>query len=477
MLFLPIVMALFWFLPAKFRTGVLVIASYVFYMWWKPVYGLLLLAMTVVSYFFGLKIAKADEKQKRNLLILSVVSNLALLGYFKYAGFAMTSLQEIFNASGVHQTLPVLNILLPLGISFFTFEFIHYVVDVYKGAAPVTNFLEFTLFASFFPSQIAGPIKRFQDFIPQLKAPKIDIHIVNEAIELTLFGLFKKVVLADSLAVVVNRCYSSYDMLNGTDMWLANAAFAFQIYFDFSGYTDIARGSALLLGVRVPVNFDLPYMSGNITEFWRRWHITLGSWLREYLYIPLGGSRFGELFTLRNLLITMTVCGLWHGAASHFVVWGVFQGVLLLVHRLWADFKSKNESLNALSKTGAYTAVAIVTTFIAVEIGWVLFRSDKMPIAMDILQKMFYLKAPITATSWYPTILTTSDSTIFQLLPLILGLLVAAQIGCDRLRSTPGIMPNFPRFPAFKPAYLAALILLLLVLSPDVAPSFIYFQF
>ncbi len=473
--FLLVVLVAFWAAPFRARRFILLGASYFFYMWWKPIYGVLILALSLATFLFGLKI-DSSKKHKGLWLALALLTNIFVLGYFKYAYFAWDIKNGLAGLFGLPATTAPFNILLPLGISFFTFEFMHYLIDVYKGQPVVKSFIDFALFAAFFPTQIAGPIKRYQDFIPQVSVPqKISIADFNEATEMIIFGLFKKVVLADSLAPVVNRCYAHASMLSGADFWMVSALFAFQLYFDFSGYTDIARGSALLLGFRVPVNFSLPLIAGSTREFWRRWHISLSTWFLDYLYKPLGGNKNGEWSACINILITMTICGLWHGAGGHFVLWGAFVGLSLLVHRLWVACTGDGAFISGLRGTTAYKVASIILTFEAFAVGLVFFRSDSVPTALGIISKMFGFAGSASVIT--PTILATSGSPLFQLLPFCLMLLFAGQYLVNRFKSPPATIPNVSFIPAFKPLYLAALIIGLLVLAPDIAASFVYFQF
>jgi D-alanyl-lipoteichoic acid acyltransferase DltB (MBOAT superfamily) len=485
LIFLPVTVILYWLLPFKLRIPLLIIASYVFYMSWKPIYGLLLLALTVINFGFGLAIHKS-ESRKRMFLVLALVANLATLAYFKYTYFlrdTANSALSLFGA-GAPQVPPIAwEILLPLGISFFVFEFIHYLVDVYGGHQPVRKFLDFALFASFFPTQLAGPIKRYQDFVQQLASPrKITADDFDEAIDLIMIGLFKKVVLADNIALVVNRTFGNYQLLNGADMWLAAWAFAFQAYYDFSGYTDIARGSALLFGYRVPINFNLPYMADSIADFWRRWHISLSLWLRDYVFIPLGGNKKGPWLNCLNLFITMTLAGLWHGAADHFVFFGVVIGVMLVIHRLWRTVVGKSAWLTKAVETRVFHAFAICLTFNSFIFALASFRCQTVPIGMEVWSKMLFLPEFFTCTLPHlPTILRTTESPLFQILPFLLVGCYIAHAGMyfigrrdGRDESTQQAVP-LPRF--LKPAYLAALAILLILFSPQVTPQFIYYQF
>lgn len=491
MMFLPAVVILFWLSPQKLRTPLLLIASYVFYMSWKPIYGLLILGLTVANFLFGKALFKSLGKTylgfgPKTWLTISIVTNLITLGYFKYAYFTHDLINQLVSPLG--KTLPPITfqILLPLGISFFVFEFIHYVVDIYRGSKPVSSFFEFALFASFFPTQIAGPIKRYQNFIPQLvNDKKLTVADFDQGINLILFGLFKKVLFADNLATVVQSAFEHPELLSSADLWLAVYAFAFQIYFDFSGYTDIARGSAALFGYYVPPNFNLPYLSSNISEFWRRWHISLSSWLRDYLFIPLGGSRGSNLLNYRNLLITMVLGGLWHGASMHFVAWGAYQGIMLILHKEFQRFASAFAPLNHLRATKLFQLFSVIFTFHVVCIGWVFFRAETMECALAVIQKLLFLpQANQALPSLAISLPTTQDPIIFMLLPMILVLLFIGQVFSGLLAQKSksddhGLeVPFLAKMPIpARAAYVAIVICLLMIFSPDASPRFIYFQF
>ncbi len=477
LIFLPIVILLFWLVPFRCRTALLTVASYVFYIYWKPIYGLLIFALTVVNYAFGLLLERFPIRKKL-ILTIAIATNVLVLGYFKYANFAAEVANWLVSIVGIHNPPTSFNIILPLGISFFVFEFIHYLIDVYRGGKPVKGFLDFTLFAAFFPTQIAGPIKRYQDFVPQLHTPqKLDSIVFNQGIELIVFGLFKKIVLADSLAVFVSRCYAHPFMLTGPDYGLATWAFLWQVYFDFSGYTDIARGSAMLLGFRIPINFDFPFVSTSILEFWRRWHISLSSWLRDYVYFALGGNRKGSWSGYCNLAITMAICGLWHGAGPHYVLWGLYCGLIIGLYRVWQTCTQKSALLLAMTKQSWFRYFAVFCTFQSFSFGLVIFRTQSFPVYMDGMGKMLGLIVRPGTNPWMPTVLTTESSVIFALMPLLIASFFATHFAVSRFKELPGIMPKPRWFPFFKPVYLASLVVLLLVLSPDIAPQFVYFQF
>jgi alginate O-acetyltransferase complex protein AlgI len=404
LVFLPLVVLLYWLVAERLRKLLLLVASYVFYMNWMPAYGLLILGLTVVNYFLGLAIGNSvstpNASLKKPLLVAGLIFNIGCLCFFKYANFLIDSFLQSIHWVGafaqvpglaVHQS-PALNVILPLGISFFTFEFIHYIVDVYRGSSPITNFPDFALFAAFFPSQIAGPIKRFQDFRLQLEKHLAfrDVDF-RTGIFLIMQGLYKKVVLGDNLGMLVAYGFSHIQQLGTLDAWLAMAAFQFQIFFDFSGYTDIGRGSALLFGYKVPENFDWPFIAANLTQFWHRWHMSLSTWLRDYLFIPLGGSRTTPWMVRRNVMITMILGGLWHGAAWHYVVWGAFHGAGLVLSKEWHDFVSSIKPLAALRPSKVWHYSGVVLTILFLFVAGTLFRADSLPNTVLMLQKAITL--------------------------------------------------------------------------------------
>ncbi|MCC6978077.1 MAG: MBOAT family protein [Candidatus Melainabacteria bacterium] len=396
MLFLPAVVVLYWVMPNRFRTTLLLVASYLFYMNWKPAYGLLIFALTLVNYAIGLSLEKFAAKKKA-ILIGGLIFNLGCLCFFKYANFLLESLFSslkglsvlVSHAPADSWTSPALKIILPLGISFFTFEFIHYIVDVYRGSAAVKNFRDFALFAAFFPSQIAGPIKRFQDFTHQLlEKPVFRGENFREGLFLILQGLFKKIVLGDNMGYVVNTGFNHASRMGLVDTWIAVAGFTFQIFFDFSGYTDIGRGSALLLGYKVPENFNWPFLAANLTDFWRRWHISLSTWLRDYLFIPLGGSRVSAQRARFNTMLTMVLGGLWHGAAWHYVIWGAFHGTGLVLSKEWTDFASRHPVLSKLRPHPIWHWSGVALTMLFLFMAGILFRAETIPQALTIAHKL-----------------------------------------------------------------------------------------
>ena len=425
------------------------------------------------------------------MLILGLVFNLGTLCYFKYTNFLFESFFDAISAftTLTHTTLPeswnepVLKIMLPLGISFFTFEFIHYIVDVYRGSKPVKNFIDFALFASFFPSQIAGPIKRFQDFMQQAAtSPAFNSEKFRAGTYLILQGLFKKVALGDNLSPIVAHGFAGAGGLAPLDAWITVVGFSYQLYFDFSGYTDIGRGSALLLGYKVPENFNLPYLAGNLSEFWRRWHISLSSWLRDYLFIPLGGSRLSEAVTKRNLLITMLLGGLWHGAAWHFVVWGACHGAGLILLRDWQAFVKRVPLLSRLKQHKAWHPAGVICTNLFVFLAFAVFRAANLQQAGEVLgrffgfagSKVFYCDV-VGALLQSPLMVALPLYLSYSLLHLSFDKYYASEAGADSLLRS---------WLAFWDSNLAARIvtytavfICVIGFAPSQFSPFIYFQF
>lgn len=402
LVFLPVVVLAYWLVPRQVKPLLLIAASYFFYMYSFKVYGLLLLGLTVANYVLGLLVSRFEQHGTRRLILIAGIAvNLSTLALFKYTNFILDSINTSCAWLGRSLAFPLdkgtgisdLPIILPLGISFFVFEFIHYLVDIYKGSKPVKNPLRFALFASFFPSQIAGPIKRYQDFDKQLdEKPEVTFEQFASGLFLIAQGLFKKTALGDNLAPIVKAGFDNPNLMGTFEGWLCIAAFAFQIYYDFSGYTDIGRGSAKLLGYSLPENFNMPYIASSLREFWHRWHMSLSTWLRDYLFIPLGGSRGKEAQTSANLITTMLLGGLWHGASWTFVLWGLFHGVGLALNRAWDKQLAKAPALSRAANSAVGKAAAHVITLVTVLCGWVLFRAKTLPEAVGVFGAMFSLR-------------------------------------------------------------------------------------
>ncbi len=381
--FLPLALLGWWLLgPKNLRLGFLAFASWAFYAWWDWRFLPLMLTTTTVDYVAARAIARsANERHRRTLLAVALTINLGLLAYFKYAGFFMSSLDGLGHALGLPVELPELRILLPIGISFYTFNSMSYTIDVFRRKVePTSNVVEYTAFTALFPHLIAGPIVRFADLAHQLRRPERVLTSRIAAIGLYFFacGLVKKLLLADQLSPHVDRLFENAGELALVSAWAAAVGYSLQLYFDFSGYSDMAVGLAWLLGFRFPQNFNSPYKAANIADFWRRWHITLSSWIRDYIFIPLGGSRRGPARTVLILLVTMFLGGLWHGAAWTFVVWGLLHGVYLGGHSL----------LRRAGLTPHSVVLNRAITFVLVVAAFVVFRAPDLGTAGSILSSM-----------------------------------------------------------------------------------------
>jgi D-alanyl-lipoteichoic acid acyltransferase DltB (MBOAT superfamily) len=384
--FLPIVFFIYFYLNSKRLVvgakGFLVFASLFFYSWWNVIYLPIILVSMLFNYVIGNSLAKKEHKNsfnKKSILIFGIVSNLSLLGYFKYADFFIENFNLISGSN-----IEALNLLLPLAISFFTFQQIAYLVDSYRNETKEYDFLNYALFVTFFPQLIAGPIVHHKEMMPQF-ASKWNLvkRYKNIALGLFIFsiGLFKKVVIADTFAIWATNGFDNAVTLNLIEAWATSLSYTFQLYFDFSGYTDMAIGIALLFNIKLPINFNSPYKATDIQDFWRRWHITLSRFLRDYVYIPLGGNRLGNFRTYVNLLTTFIIGGLWHGAGWTFVFWGFLHGMALAIHRLWQTLNIK------LPKV-----IAWFITFNFVNIAWIFFRAKERDDAIKVLSGMINFK-------------------------------------------------------------------------------------
>lgn len=380
--FLPVTLVVFHLL-AKSRFVIaskifLVMASLFFYSWWNVAYLPILIFSLIFNFYIGGLLQKYRSGSKgRKILILGVVVNILLLGYYKYADFLIENINHIAG-SGFDE----LNLLLPLAISFFTFQQIAYLVDCYKDNLAEYDFLNYSLFVTFFPQLIAGPIVHHSEMMPQFMRDAKEHRLNYENISAGLFifsiGLFKKVIIADTFSVIATNGFDRSEVLNLVEAWITSLSYTFQLYFDFSGYTDMAIGAALLFNIKLPVNFNSPYKALNIQDFWRRWHITLSRFLRDYVYIPLGGNRFGSFITYRNIIATFLIGGLWHGAGWTFIIWGALHAIAMVVHGVWV-------------KTGLHINryISWFLTFNFINVTWVFFRAGDFVEAKNILLNMF----------------------------------------------------------------------------------------
>ncbi|MEK3968505.1 MULTISPECIES: MBOAT family O-acyltransferase [Paenibacillus] len=376
-LFLPAVLALYYVSPWRIKNLILFLSSLVFYAWGEPVYIVIMLLSTITDYSFGLLLSrpKLTAVQRKWIVVSSVIINLGLLSYFKYADFLI---QNINGLLGTH--IPLTDLPLPIGISFYTFQSMSYIIDVYRGTTKAQrNWIDFGTFVALFPQLVAGPIVQYNTIAGQLRERSVDIPMFAEGVRRFIIGLAKKVLLANNIGMLWHTISSSnLDSLPAFTAWLGIIAFAFQIYFDFSGYSDMAIGLGLMFGFRFNENFNKPYISQSITDFWRRWHISLSSWFRDYVYIPLGGNRRGLSVQVRNILIVWLLTGIWHGASWNFLLWGLYFGVILIFEKWWG--------LTLLSRLPRWTRHLYAVVLIL--IGWVLFAFEELPLVIGYLQAM-----------------------------------------------------------------------------------------
>lgn len=456
--FFVLVLGLYWLLPLRGQNRLLLAASYFFYGYWDWRFLSLILISSLVDYLAGQRVQRAAERGERGQaarktwLSLSIVVNLGLLGVFKYYNFFIGSVGPLASLLGLNPAALHLELVLPVGISFYTFQTMSYTIDIYRGRLkPTGSFWDFALFVAFFPQLVAGPIERASRLLPQLIAHR---HFSKpqflDGLRLIFWGLFMKVYVADNLAPFVDQVFAAKDP-GGPAVLFAVYAFAFQIYCDFAGYSKIARGVAKCLGVEIMVNFNHPYISASIREFWRRWHISLSTWFRDYLYIPLGGNRRGRARTYVNLALTMLICGLWHGAAWTFVLWGGYHGVLLLGQRIWAP-QDKPEPRRWLR------ALKVLITFHLACLGWLIFRSQSLGQLGEMAVRLFGFSG-----AWSPAL---AAPLMKFALPLVAAEALAGAVGSGRLRPPRAVLIA---------GY--AVLFYLLAFYGAQAQSFIYFQF
>lgn len=407
LIFFPVVCLCYYIIPLKIRYLFLLVCSYFFYMCWNPRYALLLFTSTAITWLSGLLLEHAgtiSEEKKREhtrkvVVALSFVSNLAILFFFKYFNFTVDILTRMFAGIGITVHMPALDVILPVGISFYTFQALSYTMDVYRGEIYAEkNLLKYALFVSFFPQLVAGPIERSKNLLKQIgKVHRFDVEKVRSGLLLMLYGFFQKVVVSEYMAIVVNNVYDNYTKRSGFQLLLASICFAFQIYCDFGGYSNIAIGAARVMGFDLMENFNAPYFSQSVAEFWRRWHISLSTWFRDYLYIPLGGNRKGKLRKQINCMIVFLVSGLWHGASMHYVVWGGINGLYQVIGGLLMPvWKKLNTVFHIDEELFSHKLLKTIITFGLVDVSWVFFRASFRQ-ALGILKRI----ALFWNTSWF----------------------------------------------------------------------------
>ncbi|RIK30272.1 MAG: membrane-bound O-acyltransferase family protein [Anaerolineae bacterium] len=392
LVFFPVVTTLYFLLPHRFRWGLLLAASCYFYMAFIPKYILILFVTITVDYFAGIGLERAQGNKKKWILFASILANIGMLGFFKYFNFANDNLAALANFIGWNYPIADLSIILPIGLSFHTFQSLSYTIEVYRGHQKAERHYGYlALYVLFYPQLVAGPIERPQNILHQLhEEHRFEYQRVTDGLKWMAWGMFKKVVIADRMALFVNPIYDSPTSHHGPALVFATLAFAIQIYCDFSGYSDIAFGAAQVMGVRLMKNFQHPYFAKSISEFWRRWHISLSTWFRDYVYIPLGGSRAGARRTAINLFITFVVSGLWHGANWTFVIWGALHGIFVLLNHILEPYWTR------LRKTGfatrfpsALDGLSLLSTFGLVCFAWIFFRASTLPDAFYIATHLF----------------------------------------------------------------------------------------
>ena len=481
-IFLPIVVLLYYVIPKKVRYIWLLLASYFFYMCWNAKYAVLILTSTLITYFCALGVEKFEEVSKKKLfVVLGLVSNLGIFFFFKYTNFAIEIISKVFMKAHVELNLPTVDVLLPVGISFYTFQALGYMIDVYRGECKAErNFLRYALFVSFFPQLVAGPIERSKNLLSQLKEDRrFDFEKARDGVLLILWGFFLKLVLADRMAMFVDGVYGDLQTFGGWYVVIATVLFGLQIYCDFYGYSMIATGSAKLLGIDLMENFNAPYFSTSVGDFWRRWHISLTSWFKDYLYVPLGGSRKGTFRKYLNKMIVFLVSGLWHGASFAYVFWGGLNGLYQVVGEILTPFRKKVRAVLHFDETTlGYKLVAGLLTFVMVDFSWLFFRAGSLSVAKEALTQMFTVKNP-----WILTDMTLYGCGLDQrnfilLMACILVLVVADICKVKGVAIREVITKQDPVIRWILIAFFVTFIMIFGIYGPQYeAANFVYFQF
>jgi len=483
--FLPLVFAAYYLLNAgKLYRGaqiVLVLASLFFYSWWKVRYLPLILGSVLVNYGLGTILSKEGFNWKINrkaLMIAGIIFNLSLLGYYKYTDFLIENINLLFAGH-----IKTMGILLPLGISFFTFQQITYLVDAYRGETREYDFLRYALFVTFFPQLIAGPIVHHKEMMPQFEdraSQNINYAKIATGVFVFVIGLFKKVVIADTFAVWATYGFDTAGQLTFIEAWITSLSYTFQLYFDFSAYSDMAIGAALLFNINLPINFNSPYKAVNVQEFWRRWHMTLSRFLRDYVYIPLGGNRRGECTLYRNLLLTFLIAGLWHGAGWTFVFWGFLHGLALVIHRAWQKVKKR---VNLKPDLKPVYILSWLLTFNFVNFSWVFFRAREWSDAVKVLKGMAglngfalpnFLAAKLASLGSWGIVFGSwefgRDAVLHAPVMIVLAFILVLSV-----KNSMEMKDSFR--PDSKAALLAAVLAVAALLSMNRISEFLYFNF
>ncbi|MCD8005041.1 MAG: MBOAT family protein [Oscillospiraceae bacterium] len=488
LIFFPLVTLAYFLLPKRARWVWLLVASYFFYMCWNAKYALLIAASTLITYLSGLLLQRAGkipEERRRNRrkklwVALSFLLNLGILFFFKYFDFFLGNLSVLLALVGVALRQPSFNIVLPVGISFYTFQALSYTMDVYRGeTAPERNFFRYALFVSFFPQLVAGPIERSKNMLSQLhREHSFDPRLAREGLLLMLWGMFEKIVVADRLSYLVTEVYDNYASIPGSAIVLATALFAVQIYCDFAGYSHIAMGAARVLGIQLTENFRQPYLARSTADFWRRWHISLTTWFRDYLYIPLGGSRKGTARRYLNVMIVFLASGLWHGASWSFVAWGGLNGLYQILGSLLAPARERLcRALRLRREHPVWTLPRMIWTFLLIDFSWLFFRADSFSTAISMLRHMF--SRPFLLSGWDALFSLGLGRADFAVALAAIAVLILADVHRER-RGSPLSRLTARPLPVRWAVYLAGLFAVLIfgIYGPGYSETqFIYFQF
>ena len=478
--FFAIIGVIYFAIPLRFRWMLLLFGSYVFYVSWEPSYALLLAFLTIVNYYLAIRLGKSvTSRGRKAVLTLTIIINAGLLFSLKYLGFFAESLRAAFHHYGIAASIPVLSIALPVGISFYTLKIMNYTIDVYRGKKePEKKLGLFALFVAFFPQLIAGPIDRSTRLLPQFhEAQTFDYRRVTDGLKLMLWGFFQKMVIADTLAIMVDQVYSKPGLYGAPTLALATVFFTFQIYCDFSGYSDIAIGIAQVFGYKSMNNFERPYFSRSIPEFWRRWHISLSTWFRDYLYIPLGGNRISIPRWYVNLMIVFLVSGLWHGANWTFVAWGAIHGCFYLCSVLTQGLRERaTASLGFGRLPRIHQGAQMITTFCLVAFAWIFFKANTISDAFYIVSKLFTGWGSVSPQAGANTLASFISSHFFEFCVGIVSIIVMELV---HLLQNKGSVRDMLRS---KPVWLRwaiyyGLIAAVLLLGSFGSKQFIYFQF
>jgi alginate O-acetyltransferase complex protein AlgI len=483
LIFFPIVVFLYYSLPFRYRWVLLLFASYYFYMAWKAEYVFLILFSTLIDYFSALMMAKTNNKRKKNIfLALSLVSNIGLLFIFKYFNFFSESTRDILNHFNIFYDSYTFSLLLPVGISFYTFQTLSYTFDVYRGKIkPEKHFGIFALYVSFFPQLVAGPIERSSRLLPQFyQKTFFEYNRIAEGLSLMLWGFFKKIVIADNAAKLVNIVYNNPEGFHGTHFIIATVLFAFQIFCDFSGYSDIAIGSAKVMGYDLMKNFRRPYFANSVSDFWNRWHISLSSWFRDYLYIPLGGSRSGKLNMYRNLAITFLISGFWHGANWTFIIWGFLHAFYIVIGKITKEYRNGIITLLSNNFPSVHHFMQVCFIFTLVCFAWIFFRANTLDDAWYIISNLF-VGVPtfvfnIFDISYVKSVLSAFETSPFDFVLLFASIIFLITVQVFKKESTiRSVLIDKPVY--LRWGFYYVLILWILFFGNFGEEPFIYFQF